>query len=192
MWTLSAFQNTFKIWKLFKKNIKMTKIFKFILRSQVFGIFKHLRRILSIWLWPFEIDETKSGDLILILSYFVRKHYYKAKLNTEKIGKMKLFFQTKIHIFAIILWPHRPRKDIPSNKKFSLWLINEIVVYHSFNLINIFIGSPSWNRQHHSQTIHSKEMLISMNLFKTLLGMIIFDLYGYGGCYNLKTYTLVF
>ena len=24
-------------------------------------------------------------------------------------------------------------------------------------LINIFTGSPSWNRQHHGQTIHSKE-----------------------------------
>ena len=34
------------------------------------------------------------------------------------------------------------------------------------NLINIFIDSQSSNRQHHSQTIHSKEKLILMNLFK--------------------------
>ena len=33
-------------------------------------------------------------------------------------------------------------------------------------LINIFIGGPSWNRQHHGQTIHPTENLISMNLFK--------------------------
>ena len=45
------------------------------------------------------------------------------------------------------------------------------------NLINILTGSQSWNRQHHGQTIHSKEKLISMNLFK-----IIFDLHGYGDC----------
>ena len=36
------------------------------------------------------------------------------------------------------------------------------------DLINIFTGSPSWNRQHHSQTIYSTENLISMNLFKIL------------------------
>ena len=36
------------------------------------------------------------------------------------------------------------------------------------DLINIFTGSPSWNRQHHGQTIHPTEKLISMNLFKIL------------------------
>ena len=33
-----------------------------------------------------------------------------------------------------------------------------------FHLINIFTGSLGWNRQHHSQTIHPTEKLISMNL----------------------------
>ena len=36
------------------------------------------------------------------------------------------------------------------------------------NLINIFIGSPSWNSQNHGQTIHPTEKFISMNLFKIL------------------------
>ena len=34
------------------------------------------------------------------------------------------------------------------------------------HLINIFTGSQSWNIQHHGQTIHPTEKLISMNLFK--------------------------
>ena len=36
------------------------------------------------------------------------------------------------------------------------------------DLINIFTGSSFRNRQHHGQTIHPTEKLISMNLFKIL------------------------
>ena len=36
------------------------------------------------------------------------------------------------------------------------------------NIINIFTGCQSWNSQHHGQTIHPTEKLISMNLVKIL------------------------
>ena len=37
--------------------------------------------------------------------------------------------------------------------------------FRGFNLINIFTGSQSWNRQHYGQTIRPKEKLISINFF---------------------------
>ena len=52
-------------------------------------------------------------------------------------------------------------------------------------LINIFAGSQSWNIQHHGQTITSKRKVdinefVQNSLFSDM-GMIIFDLHGYGG-----------
>ena len=53
-------------------------------------------------------------------------------------------------------------------------------------LINIFTGSPCWNRQNHGQTIHPAEKFFFNKFVKHTLGckvdMIIFDLQGYGGC----------
>ena len=40
--------------------------------------------------------------------------------------------------------------------------------------INIFPGSPGWNRQHHSQTIHPAGDFISMNLFK-MVWLVIWE-----------------
>ena len=49
----------------------------------------------------------------------------------------------------------------------------------SSNLINIFTGSQSWNRQHHGQTIHPTEKLTSMNLYTILYAVtwawLLFD-----------------
>ena len=57
--------------------------------------------------------------------------------------------------------------------------------YFQVYAINIFTGSPSWNRQQHGQTIHPTEKLVSMNLFKNICVVTwarFFDLHGYGGC----------
>ena len=42
----------------------------------------------------------------------------------------------------------------------------ETVEKKASDLVNIFTGSQSWNRQHYDQTIHPTEKLTSMNLFK--------------------------
>ena len=53
-------------------------------------------------------------------------------------------------------------------------------------LSNIFTVSSGWNRQHHDQTIHLTEKLMSNEFVQNSLGydmhIIIFDLHGYGGC----------
>ena len=70
---------------------------------------------------------------------------------------------------------------------FSLVLLSNFGFFHIFYifcqrdcLINSFTGSLGWNRQHHGQTIHPKKKIF--NEFVKNLGMIIFDLRGYGGC----------
>ena len=57
---------------------------------------------------------------------------------------LKSFLEKYCHLYIITLFPNK------------------------CNLINICVGSPSRNSQHHGQTIHSTEKRISMNLFKFL------------------------
>ena len=51
----------------------------------------------------------------------------------------------------------------------------------TYNLLNTFTGSPSWNRQHHGQTIHPTENEFVQNFLCCDIGMNIFYLHGYGG-----------
>ena len=57
---------------------------------------------------------------------------------------------------------------------------------NKFEISSIFLlVVKSWNWQHHGQTIHPTENLISMNLFKILCVATwawLFDLHGHGGC----------
>ena len=62
------------------------------------------------------------------------------------------------------------------------FLCNKIFKCDKCHFINCFTCSPCWNRHHHGQTIHPIKKFISMNSLCCNIGIIIFDLHGYGGC----------
>ena len=140
---------------------------------------KKLFQWIFSWLSPFFQRKTRDAYNFLDTDTTFANLFCKitTKLSKTFLAKKDpMKYKTLKIVFVILKVETKGHSDVLLTfyKNHLFWIIIFIAtIFIEFNptlinLINIFYGSPSWNRQHHSQNIHPTESFISMTLFKIL------------------------